>query len=193
MPNAQRTAVPINLGRTEIGGAEVAGSARIWNHFEASFSATWLASSIREGEAGTLGNRVPNVPEWQIHAGLDAFWDPWFRVGWRFDYTAGSFDSPSNFFEQADRPLHSLHLRVQPGHRLPWIGVEVHNLLDTITAEQLRDPLHPDPGDTATVALEDFRGNPLPGRAVYVTMGWSPPHGGSSARTVDPETEESTR
>lgn len=174
VPNSQKTAVPINLGHTRSGGVEAAASVDALDHLRVEGSVTWTDARIRGGERGTVGNRVPSVPVWQMNLGVQAFWDPWVRLGWRFDYTAGTFDSPSNFFEQAARPLHSAHLRLQAGRKLPWVSVEVVNIADTLSALQYRDPLHPDEDDRSPVAIEDYRGNPLPGRSVHVAIGWSP-------------------
>ncbi len=174
VPNSQKTAVPINLGHTRSGGVEAAASVQALGHLRIDGGVTWTEARILDGERGTVGNRVPSVPVWQANVEVEAFWDPWVRIGWRFDYTAGTFDSPSNFFMQADRPLHSAHLRVQPGHKLPWVSVEVRNLANRLSALQYRDPLHPAEDDRSPVAIEDYRGNPLPGRSVHVAIGWTP-------------------
>ncbi len=173
-PRADNTAVPRNIGRTWITGAELAGHATLFEQLELGLSATYSWSSILEGMADELDNRVPFVPEWQVDSSLAFFWEPWVRVGWSFSYTSGTFDSPSNRYEQLPRPMHSLFARAQLGAHLPWIAVEVTNVADLTLGTRFRDPLHPSEDDRAVVSLEDFRGNPLPGRAVYVTVGWTP-------------------
>lgn len=185
--NSQGVATPGNLGRTFVTGMELAGSLDALRHLSVTGSATYTWSTILEGRDGTLDNRLPNVPLWQVHVGVEAFWDPYVRVGWRFDFTDGSFDSTSNFFPQAPRPLHSLHARVQPHPRSPWISVEVSNLTDHIVADQFRDPLHPDEDDRTVVAVQDFRGNPLPGRAIFVSVGWTHRPPPKTASQDDPE------
>jgi hypothetical protein len=100
--------------------------------------------------------------------------DSLLRMTWHFAYTAGSYDSASNLFLQAPRPIHSLHVRIQPRPHLPWLAVDLRNLLDARSHRQYRNPLEPDDDDQMRVAIEDFRGNPLPGRSVTLTMGWSP-------------------
>lgn len=172
-PRADHAAVPRNLGRTWITGAELAGRARVLEHVEGSLSATWSWSTILEGLADELDHRVPYVPEWQVDSSLAFFWDPWVRVGWTFSYTSGTFDSPSNRYEQLPRPIHSLFARAQLAAHLPWVAVEVTNVADLTLGTRFRDPLHPSQDDRAVVSLEDFRGNPLPGRAVHLTVGWT--------------------
>jgi outer membrane receptor protein involved in Fe transport len=171
--NSQGVATPGNLGRTFVSGAEAAAHVDLSRHLSVSGSATYTWSTVLEGPRGTLNHQLPNVPRWQAHATVAAFWDPWIRVAWRFDYSSGSFDSVSNFFEQAPRPLHSISARVQPGRPWPWVAVEVTNVADHIVAVQFRDPLHPKEDDRTVVAVQDFRGNPLPGRAVFVSVGWT--------------------
>jgi iron complex outermembrane receptor protein len=188
LPNSRRMAVPTNIGRTRIGGVELAGSAELFGHLSLSGSATWTQSEIIEGSDGSVGNQVPFVPEWQLHGGLDFHWGHWVRLGYRFDFVAGTFDSASNFFEQAPRANHSLHVRLQPGPKMPWLSVEVNNIADRITAVAYRDPLHPAEDDRAVVAVEDFRGNPLSGRAIFATIGWTYP--GSPAAKLAAEGSE---
>jgi outer membrane receptor protein involved in Fe transport len=186
-------AKPGNLGRTFVSGVEVAARLELAKHIAFSGSGTYTWSTILEGRSGTLNNRLPNVPLWQVHAGIAAFWDPWVRFSWRFDFTAGSYDSVSNFFEQAPRPLHSLSLRVQPGRRLPWFAVEVTNVADRIVATQFRNPLHPEEDDRTVVSIQDFRGNPLPGRALLASVGWThlePARGISAASETTKEKPE---
>jgi hypothetical protein len=180
--NSDGVATPGNLGQTREAGVELAGSLAFLGHVSATGSATYTDSTITEGAASVLGNRLPGVPLWQVHVGVQAFWDPYVRVGWRFDYTSGSFDSSSNFFEQAPRPLHSVNARVQPGAAWPWIAVDISNLTHHIVATQARDPLHPDENDRTVVPVQDFRGSPLPGRAVQIAVGWTWPESARAAQ-----------
>lgn len=173
VPNSQRVAVPINLGRVLLAGVESHGRLDA-GPVQGEVGLTVLpGSGILEGERGTVGNRVPHVPLWQVHASI-ALDLPFVRVGWRFTGLGGTFDSPSNFFENPARPLHDLHVRVQPAPRGPWVAVDLRNLLNTHVGTSPRNPLDPNPDDVVRVNLQDFRGQPLPGRSVMVTVGWSP-------------------
>jgi hypothetical protein len=117
---------------------------------------------------------VPHVPLWQASASLAFVYRSLLRVQWSFVGVGGTFDSPSNFFEQSTRPLHDLHVRVQP-HRLgPWVALDLRNLFNTFVGLSFRNPLRPSADDVAPVALQDFRGQPLPGRSLMVTLGWTP-------------------
>jgi vitamin B12 transporter len=174
VPNSARVGVPQNLGRALVAGIESHAAVKAgW--LEGSFALTAnLGSRILDGEAGTVGNRVPHVPLWQAVANVALVVRELVRVQWSFVGLGGTYDSPSNFFEQAPRALHDLHLRVQPHPRSPWVAVDVRNLLDVHTGLAYRNPLAPDPDDVAPVPLQDFRGQPLPGRSFMLTIGWSP-------------------
>ena len=174
VPNGQRVAVPINLGATRMAGLEAHVEGTLLRHVDLSAGlTTFLQSEILEGAPGLVGNRVPSVPTWQLDATAAVYHQDVVRVGWRFTYTSGTFDSPSNFFEQAPRPMHDLFVRAQPGPLWPWISLEVTNVADTTVAAQYRNPHVPREDDRTVVPLQDFRGHPLPGRGFMATVGWS--------------------
>jgi len=172
--NSQRLVVPINFGRTQTGGIEASASLRALGRIELVAALTWIDARIRESEAAYVGNKVPFVPEWDVDLRVRLSPLPWLQFGWSFSYMAGNYDSRSNLFEQAPRALHSVSIRVHPGSRLPWFFVELRNVGDATTYSRDRDPLQADPEDQVMVRIEDFRGNPLPGRSVLFSVGWSP-------------------
>ncbi len=175
VPNSARVAVPQNLGRVRLAGVETWGELFLGGMFEGRVGLTLTpGNTIVDGTDGTVGNRTPHVPLWQAHGSLAFALDPWLRVEWRFTGTGGTFDSPSNFFGQAARPLHDVFLRLQPFRKGPWLAVDVRNLFDTFIGTAYRNPLRPEPDDVVRVNLQDFRGQPLPGRSVMLTLGWSP-------------------
>ena len=175
VPNGQNVAVPQNLGRTLVAGIESHGALSVGGHVEGRLGVTGnLGSRIVDGEHGTVGNRVPNVPLWQVDASLAFVWREHLRLQWSFLGMGGTYDSPSNLVRQADRPIHDLHLRVRPVLAGPWVALDVRNLFDTHVANLPRNPLRPSPDDVAPANLQDVRGQPLPGRSVMVTLGWSP-------------------
>jgi len=173
-PNAFRVAAPTNFGRIRVGGIEVAGSLLAFKWLRVSLAATFVDSEILEGELAHIGNQVPSTPRWELDASVAVELEHHLKLQWQFAYTEGTYDSATNLFLAASRPLHSVQLRVQPDIRFPWIALDLRNLLDTTIAPQYRNPAAPDPTDRHVVALEDFRGNPLPGRSILLTVGWSP-------------------
>ena len=174
-PNGQGISTPVNFGGSTIQGVEAAGQTRLFRHLLLGAAFTWADSRITEGEPAHLGNRLPHVPVWEVDATVGVEVAPWVRAGWAFRYTAGTYESRTNLFLQPPRSLHSAWLRLQPGPKWPWIAVQVHNLGDVTTYDIPRDPIRPDPDDLVTVPVEDFRGNPLPGRSFLVSIGWTAP------------------
>jgi iron complex outermembrane receptor protein len=172
--NSQRLVVPINFGRTRTAGIEASASIDAFERLQLSAALTWIDARIIEAEAAYIDNRVPLVPEWDLDLRVLLEPLPWMTLGWTFSYTAGSYDSRTNLFEQAPRPLHTLSMRVEPGPGFPWFAVELRNVSGATTWRRDRDPLQPDPDDQVQVRIEDFRGNPLPGRAVMLSVGWLP-------------------
>jgi len=171
VPNGLGVSRPVNFDGSTIQGVEAAGSFEALRVITGAIGVTYAHSSITEGQTAHLGNRLPYVPAWSIDASLGIAVRSWVRVQWRMNHTSATFDSRLNLFEQAPRTLHSLYARAQPKPGWPWVAVEVSNLADAISFERPRDPLHPD--DLVEIPVEDFRGNPVAGRSVMVTLGWS--------------------
>jgi len=175
VPNGQRVSAARNLGRVWTAGAELFGEVQVRDLVFGSVAATLQDNRIVDGAADTVGNRVPFVPTAQIDTTLGFGWGDRVRVSWSFHYTSKTWDSPSNLFAQAARPLHDLSLRVQPNPLFPWLAVDLRNLANTTTAADFRNPAVPRDDDRTVVALQDFRGQPLPGRSVMITLGWTAP------------------
>jgi len=172
-PSGQRVSIPVNFDGSTIHGFEVAGRLRLLDVITASGAVTYADSEITVGEGAHVGNRLPHVPLWEVDVAAGVVVREWLRAEWRFRYTAGTFDSRTNLFEQAPRPLHSLYVRLSPGRGWPWASLEIQNLGDVTTFARFRDPLHPADDDRVVVVMEDFRGNPLPGRSFMVSVGWT--------------------
>lgn len=171
VPNGLGIARPINFDGSTVHGFEAAGSFQALHLFVGSLALTYADSTITEGSGAHVGKELPYVPTWEIDASLGIALQQWVRVSWRMNHTSATFESRLNVFEQAPRTTHSLYARGQPKPGWPWLAVEVNNLTDAISFERPRDPLHPD--DLVVIPVEDFRGNPVAGRSVMVTLGWS--------------------
>jgi len=192
--NAQNTVVPTNFGATRIEGLELAGSLRILRHIDVSGAFTWSDSEITEGFRAHLGNRIPHVPPYEFDLSLGLRLDPWIQLKYQLHHSSESFESASNLFALPPRSNHSMSLRIAPRQDLPWIRIDLHNLSDERLFVRDRDPQNPNPGDRVVVSAEDFRGNPLAGRSVFVSIGWSPtnpvPRRSTAANTTNPAQEK---
>jgi outer membrane receptor protein involved in Fe transport len=93
-----------NAGRIRSAGAEVEADVRPTRHFSFTASAAWI-DSVFTGGAGLDGLRVPQVPEWQVSAGVQGTWTraslslDWQFIGEQFDDDRNEFplDSSSMF------------------------------------------------------------------------------------------------
>ncbi len=171
VPNGLGISRPTNFDGSTVHGFEAAGSFEAFHLITGALAVTYADSTITDGSAAHVGNELPYTPTWEIDASLGVAIRSWVRVQWRLNYTDATYDSRLNLFEQAPRAIHSLYARGQPEPGWPWLAVELNNLGDSISFERPRDPLHPD--DLVVIPVEDFRGNPVAGRSVMVTLGWS--------------------
>jgi hypothetical protein len=172
--NAQNTVVPTNFGATRIEGLELAGSLRLLRHIDISAAFTWSDSEITQGFEAHVGNQIPHVPSYEFDLAVGLRLDPWVQFKYQLHHSSESFESASNIFALPPRSNHSISLRLSPRPDLPWIRIDLQNLSDERLFVRDRDPQNPNPGDRVVVSAEDFRGNPLAGRSVFVSIGWSP-------------------
>lgn len=85
-----------NAGRIRAAGLEVEADARATRHLSFTASAAWIDSVFTAG-AGLDGLRVPQVPEWQLAAGVQGTWPraslslDWRHMGEQFDDDRNQF------------------------------------------------------------------------------------------------------
>lgn len=134
--------------------------------------ASWLSLLVSytytHATQRTSATRVPNVPEHDVFARLDARWR-WVRAGLDASGVTGLYFDSANSFPSPAR----LMLGASIGLEIPWVrGLSIEaqgsNLLD------VRDGLVSYPsGRVERVAASDFGGFPLPSRAVYFSLSWT--------------------
>lgn len=158
----QGVARPVNLDRADVTGLEVAAAVG---------RAPWTA-----GCNGTLTravNRSEPIPTWVprvpvadlgLNVGLDL---GWLRLSVDGTAAAGTWSDTANFVLQPPRTF--LGATVDAGSDRIRLELDVRNLLDTVTAPTLRDPLSED-GVRVPRSIVDFTGYPLPGRSLLVTL-----------------------
>ena len=190
--NSQKTSVPANVGAERTSGIEVAAAFLAFEHVDVAGALTWTDSEILEANTPAhVGSRSPGLPEWELDVAGAVVFAPWVRVGVAWRFTAGTFDSPSNLFEQAPRSILDAHVRIQPGARAPWFAFELRNLTDTILAPRQRDPNQSTADDDRIVVpVTDYRGHPMPGRSFFLTVGWEIPNTPLGTPSSDPAESE---
>jgi iron complex outermembrane receptor protein len=164
---------PINVEGARTAGLEVGVAADAWSRtLLAHASYTWLDSENRSPEAEQTGRALPGRPRHElfVHASVGrplrvgrASLEP--RLGYTFDYVAGTFLDPSGRVEVPARIVHGASAQLRIGDRV-LLAVEARNLIDT-----RQTTWTPPVGDTGTlqVPIADFLGYPLPGRSVWLS------------------------
>lgn len=172
--NAQRQAMPINLGAARVSGVEAGVQATVLGLLHLGADVTWADSRNASPDDAYSGNRIPHLPEWEVQARVALVW-PFLRLGWNVSHTAGTFEDATNWYLEPPRTVHGAHIRVQPGPRWPFLALEVRNLTDERVAVVPANPLDPTSDARAVKALTDFTGYPTPGRTFLATLGLTLP------------------
>lgn len=159
LQNAAGLARPANLDAVRTVGAELASQGDpgpvSWTA-----SLTWTRALQQSELPAYEGQSVAGIPEWEWHHRL-GLGSAAVGAGWTLDATTGTPLDQAGIFVTAPRWIHGANARVS--WRAATLELDVLNLLDRRTEETPRDPLVDD-GTTATRAVTDFFGYPLPGR-----------------------------
>ena len=116
-----------NAGRIRAAGVEVEADARLLDVVSISAAAAYIDSVFTEG-AGLDGLRVPQVPHWQLSAGVLAAWPrASLSVDWRF--IGGQFDDDRNEFLLEASGMLNVRAGWRVGRRLELFAA-VENALD---------------------------------------------------------------
>ncbi len=165
--NAQRTVVPVNLGQSLAAGVELSLRADWRGWLSASTALT--VNESRDGE----GRYLPFVPPVGLDHALTGTWPDHLAITWDLHVTGSTFTDADNVREQPVRVLHGLAARVELAPGAPWVELAVRNLGDQRTSPVDRDPIGAD-NTPVNAPVVDFFGYPLPGRTLWVTLGWTP-------------------
>jgi outer membrane receptor protein involved in Fe transport len=170
--NAQRTTIPVNLGRARIFGVEGAFRIDVGDWVQGRTALTWLDARNRT-EASVLGNQIPNVPRWQVDQRVLFVPTPWLQFGWDGHVVDGTFLDATNILGVPTRVLHGLTLRLRPVDVGPTLEVRVSNVGDRLRQQVPADPLVGEASGLVWQPVVDFVGYPLAGRTVMVTLSWT--------------------
>jgi len=117
--NAQRTQIPVNLGRARVLGVEAAVEARLAGVVDLHGAFTGMGSEVRDTVSAYEGNQLPRLPVVELRLGAEVHVREVVRAGYEWSYTAGNYWDATNWNLAAPRSLHGLFVRVQPGPRWP--------------------------------------------------------------------------
>lgn len=167
--NAQRVSIPTNLGEARIFGAEAAFAWTGVPWLDWRTNLTVQRTENRSDEPAYAGRRLPRLPWLSVDQQTAWVHERW-RVGHTFGLTEGMFLDPANLQRQPTRALHGLFVRHARG---PWsVELDVRNLTGQRIANTPVNPYDPE-GPVGPTAITDYVGYPLPGRSVWVSLGFS--------------------
>lgn len=142
------TARAENIGSATIHGHEIRWSVTTFDHIRLFGNYTYQDARDRSGTF-TDGNLLPGRPQHEVYQGIELL-TSYGKLLYELNYIDGNFSDPINAISIGDRLLHNLTASLFPlGKRLTFT-VEVKNITDN--------------------HVFDFRGFPLPGRAVFGTI-----------------------
>ena len=176
VPTAGLVTVAQNLGDADLHGVEVGASMRVARTATLSANYTLLVSRQRSPLPSYDGKELPQRPRHQGYLRVDVARRLAGRVAvlWT-DATlaAGNFLDPGNATRVPARRFLGAGAKLEIASDL-LIGIAGKNLTDARVEAIDLDPA-PRPDLTSTPrAVADFFGYPLPGRAFYLTVEWSP-------------------
>ena len=164
-----------NLEGADIRGLETALSLRLWRTLTVAGNYTLTGSRVRSSEV-LAGNRLPQRPRHRLYgrAELARRWLDRLAVLWgEVSVASGTFLDEANLYELPARTLASAGLKHELGRGL-LLGLEVANLSDErVEYLALRPPPSPELASVPR-AVSDYFGYPLPGRAFYARLEWTP-------------------
>jgi iron complex outermembrane receptor protein len=164
---SRQTFRPVNLERTTALGFEALARLAWGERFGLLATVTFTDATLAGGAAD--GARVPGVPRWDVsvRASGRAYVGPVGSARWALgaSHASSAYLTAANTLAVPARTLLDASLGYTPrGARGLTVGVDVSNLLDARVAL-----LPPRPGEPRQVsALQDWLGQPLPGRAVFL-------------------------
>ncbi len=147
--NSQSAATFVNIGRAEITGVEIAGSAAA--EWGTRLVVAWTWQDARNHTGARDGRQLPGLAQSSGYVRLDQAIGPVLPY-YELTFDSGNFLDEDNFLEVAPRQIHTVGMEWSlPGQGLTFT-VEVANLTDDQVA--------------------DVAGFPLPGLSVLGTLAW---------------------
>jgi iron complex outermembrane receptor protein len=169
LPSANAFAAA-NIGPVRVLGVESRLTLRALDVVQLTVDYTFLYSENFSDEPGARGKPLPYRPRHQLFARLDVGWRAlaaFYEVDWVDELTRDA----QAYNRIPGRVLHAIGARLTSG---AWdLSVEVRNLADLrVVALPLGGIARA--GETTPYPLVDFYDYPLPGRAVYATVRYTP-------------------
>jgi outer membrane cobalamin receptor len=169
--NSQRTMVPVNLGKSQVQGLELAVAGSV-GPLKSATSLTRNWSENLSSDEAYAGNQIPGLPAWSASQESTLAFGERFDVHHTWSHIDGNYWDQTNWYRAAPRSLHSAFLRTRMWQSLA-LELSVRNVFDRRVEEVPRNPLDSDDTDVIMQGIEDFHGYPLPGRTIQLSLTWS--------------------
>jgi len=159
-----------NIGPVRILGVESRLTLRVLELVQLSVDYTFLSSENFSSEPGAAGKPLPYRPRHQLFGRLDVGWRG-LTAFYELDWVDESTRDAQAYNRIPGRVLHAIGARLSAA---AWdISVEVRNLAD-LRVVPLPLGGSARAGETTPYPLVDFYDYPLPGRAIYATVRYTP-------------------
>ncbi|UCH83715.1 MAG: TonB-dependent receptor, partial [Candidatus Latescibacterota bacterium] len=152
-PNSQFTAKPRNIGAARIRGVEMSFSSMVGDHLRLGANYTHLDSRDTGPIPYYNGNELPARPRDDAGAFVDLFLRRW-KLSYELHHIGANYLDPANHIQVPARNIHNIAAEWRPFGNGTSITAEARNLSDN--------------------QISDVNGFPLPGRSVFVTVGYRP-------------------
>ncbi len=184
LPSA-RALVATNWGEAWLAGAEASASVWLLRSLRVNGAYTFLFTRYLGPATYLDGMALPGRPQHVLHVRLDWVFN-WRRLGLglfgEYEYRSPFFRDLGNRRQAPSRTLLACGLKIRPWLPGLTITIEGRNLLNDLVDWV---PAPPNTGlGRIPEAVSDYAGYPLPGRAIYLTVNWTPPRGVSKRHAV---------
>ena len=147
--NSQSAATFVNIGRAEVTGVEIAGSAAA--EWGTRLTVAWTWQDARNHTGARDGRQLPGLAQSSGYVRLDQIVGPALPY-YELTFDSGNFLDEDNFLDVAPRQIHTIGMEWSLPKQGLTFTVEVANLTDNQVA--------------------DVAGFPLPGLSVLGTLAW---------------------
>lgn len=166
--------IPQNLEGARVSGIE-ASTALDSEYAGGNLAMTRMWTKNTEDNKLYHGNQLPWRSEWSVDGTIYARYKG-AKIEWTSAWDSQFFADKRNQSVYPERWLHDLVFSYRPE---PYPNIELSVELRNITNERMRHTEVRNGGKYVSVprAVADYRGFPLPGRAIYATLTWRGPVG----------------
>jgi outer membrane cobalamin receptor len=152
-PNSQFTSKPRNIGAARIRGVEMSMSSFVGDRLRVAGNYTYLDSRDTSPITYYNGNELPARPKHDVGAFVDVFLKKW-KFSYELHHIGANYLNPANHKSVPARDIHNISAQWRPFANGVSLSAEARNISDN--------------------QISDVNGFPLPGRSMFITLGYQP-------------------